>query len=107
MQSLLTLSPVTRTIAGIIITCCIGIAQGTVHLTGAVPEAWIPTVVAWAGLIAFFGSSIQTGMQAIGITTTNQVAVAANNPKIQQVVTTPDIANSDTFKPVDKVVSKP
>jgi hypothetical protein len=103
---MLTLSPLTRTIIGAVITVCIGISAGSVHLTNAIPEAWIPAVVAWSGLIAFFGSAIQTGMQGLGLTTANKVAAAAADPNVKQIVTTSEVANSPAFAPNDKVVSK-
>jgi len=103
---MLTLSPATRFIIGIIITTAIGISAGTVHLTHAIPDSWIPGVVAWSGLIAFVGSAIQTGLQGLGMTTTNKVAAAASDPNVKQIITTTEVANSPTFAPNDKVISK-
>lgn len=116
---MLTLSPGSRFIIGIIITAAIGISAGTVHLTHAIPDAWIPAVVAWSGIIAFIGSAIQTGLQGIGMTNANRVAaaaplpadqkiaLAAATPEVQQIVTTREIAQA--AGPVGdgaKVVSK-
>lgn len=103
---MLTLSPGARFAIGIIITAAIGISAGTVHLTHAIPDAWIPAVVAWSGIIAFVGSAIQTGLQGLGMTTANKVAAAASDPNVKQIVTTAAVANSAQFAPVDKVISK-
>lgn len=103
---MLTLSPTTRFIIGIVITTAIGISTGAVQLTHAIPDSAIPTVVAWSGILAFIGSAVQTGLQGLGMTTTNKLAAAASDPNIKQIVTTTEIANSPTFAPVDKVVSK-
>jgi hypothetical protein len=117
---MLTLSPGSRFVIGIFITLAIGISAGTVQLTHAIPDAWIPVVVAWCGLIAFVGSAIQTGLQGIGMTNANRasaaaslpadqkIALAASAPEVQKIVTTPEIAKA--AGPIGdgaKVVSKP
>lgn len=104
---MLTLSPLTRFIIGTVITVAIGISQGSVHLNGAIPADWIPAVITWAGIIAFVGSAIQTGLQGLGVTTSNRVAAAAADNSVQQVITTPEIANSPQFKENSKVISFP
>jgi hypothetical protein len=47
---------------GVVVTALIGIAGGTVHLTNAIPDAWIPTVVAWCGILSFLGSGLLTAL---------------------------------------------
>ena len=47
---------------GIAITVAIGISSGTLELTHAVPDAWIPVVTAWCGIIAFVGSATLTAL---------------------------------------------
>ena len=103
---MLTLSPGARFVIGIVITAAIGISAGTVHLTDAIPGAWIPAVVAWSGIIAFIGSAIQTGLQGLGMSNANKVAaaqslpsdqkiaLAAAAPEVSQIVTTPEIAQA-------------
>lgn len=103
---MLTLSPGSRFIIGVIITAAIGISAGSVHLTDAIPGDWIPAVVAWSGIIAFIGSAVQTGLQGIGMTNANKaaaaadlpasdkVALAASAPEVQQIVTTRAIAQA-------------
>lgn len=49
-------------VLGIITTIALAISTGTVHLTNAIPEAWIPTVVAWNGIIAFIGTAVMTAL---------------------------------------------
>ena len=116
---MLTLSVGTRFTIGIIITVAIGVSTGAVHLTHAIPDSWIPIVVAWAGIFAFVGSAVQTGLQGLGLTNANRVAaaqslpadqkvaIAASAPEVQQIVTTREIAQA--AGPVGdgaKVVSK-
>ena len=103
---MLTLSPGARFCIGLGITLAIGISSGAVVLTNAIPADLIKPVTAWAGIIAFLGSAAQTGLQGLGMTTANKVAAAVSDPNIKQIVTTTEIANSPTFAPVDKVVSK-
>jgi len=47
---------------GVVVTACIGIAGGTVHLTNAIPADWIPVVTAWSSIFAFIGSGVLTAM---------------------------------------------
>lgn len=39
-----------------------GIASGTVHLTGLIPEHMIPAVTGWLGLIVFVNMSFLTAL---------------------------------------------
>ena len=103
---MLTLSPNVRFFIGVAITVAIGISAGTVNLTHAIPDSWIPAVVAWSGLVAFVGSAVQTGLQGLGMTTANRIASAAADPKVKQIVTTTEVANSATFQDEPKVVNK-
>ena len=116
---MLTLSPGTRFMIGIAITLAIGISSGAVVLTNAIPGDWIKPVEAWCGIIAFVGSAAQTGLQGLGMTNANKLAVAqdlssdqkavlaASDPKIAQVVTTREIAQAAGPDGVGaKIVSK-
>jgi hypothetical protein len=47
-------------ILGILVTIEIAVSSGTLSLTHAVPAAWIPTVTAWSGILAFTGSTVLT-----------------------------------------------
>jgi hypothetical protein len=104
---MIVLDPFTKTLIGIGITLCIGISSGTVVLTHAVPDAWIPTVTAWAGIVAFVGSAVQTGLQYLGTTTDNRIAAAAHDPSVAKIVTTQALANGAAFSENTKVVSAP
>jgi ATP/ADP translocase len=42
-----------------------GIVSGTVHLTGIIPAADIPTVTSWLGLIVFINMSFLTAMSGL------------------------------------------
>jgi len=114
---MLTLSPGARFLIGVIITTAIGISTGAVQLAHAIPAPWIPVAVAWCGVIAFVGSAAQTGLQGLGMSNANKVAAAQSLPasdkvalavdsgKVQQIVTTPEIANAPQFAQNQKVVS--
>src|SRR5258708_3564570 len=47
-------------VLGILVTIEIAVSSGTLSLTHAVPAAWIPTVTAWSGILAFVGSTVLT-----------------------------------------------
>jgi hypothetical protein len=47
-------------ILGILVTIEIAVSTGALSLTHAVPAAWIPTVTAWSGILAFTGSTVLT-----------------------------------------------
>ncbi len=47
-------------VLGILVTIEIAVSSGTLSLTHAVPPAWIPTVTAWSGILAFVGSTLLT-----------------------------------------------
>lgn len=101
----MTVDPKYRLIISLIVTMAIGITQGTVSLTDAIPADLIKPVVAWCGIIAFIGSSVNTIISALGTTNTSRLAAAepvplpakldalmANHPEVKRVETTPVIA---------------
>jgi hypothetical protein len=53
-------SPKLGFVVGILVTIEIAVSSGTLSLTQAVPAAWIPTVTAWSGILAFIGSTLLT-----------------------------------------------
>ena len=97
------IDPKWRFVIGIIVTLAIGITQGTVSLTNAIPGEYIKPIVAWCGIIAFIGSFIQTSISAAGMTSSSRIAAAAAVPEVQKIVTTEAIANA---APSEKVVAK-
>src|SRR6266699_3169224 len=99
----MTLDPFWRFIISSLVTSAIGISQGTVVLTNAIPDPWIKPVVAWCGLIAFVGSAVVTAINGMATTTQSRLASAAAVPEVKAIVTTPAIADA---APSDKVVSK-
>ena len=98
------IDPNIKFIIGLAITLAIGISQGYVALTHAIPDLWIPIVTAWAGIIAFVGSAAQTTLQGFGTTTQSRVSAAASLPEVKSIVTTRAVADA---APNTKVVSKP
>jgi len=100
----MTIDPFWRFIIGLAVTTAIGISQGAVQLTHAIPGDWIPTAVAWCGIVAFVGSAATTTISGFGMTSQNRIAAAASLPEVKQIVATADAAQA---APSDKVVSKP
>ena len=58
-----------------------GITSGTVHLTGLVPEAWIPFVTGWLSLIVFCLLSFLTALQGFS---SNKSGPFAPPPTLQE-----------------------
>jgi predicted benzoate:H+ symporter BenE len=50
---------------GVVTTIMIGIGGGTVHLTHMVPDAWIPSITAWAMFGAFVNSAVLTALHGM------------------------------------------
>jgi hypothetical protein len=50
------------TIISLLVAIEMAIGHGTVSLTNAIPEAWVPRVQAWCNILAFVGSSIVTAL---------------------------------------------
>jgi tetrahydromethanopterin S-methyltransferase subunit D len=97
-------SPRTRFIIQLVVFVCVGISQGTVHLTHMIPDGWIPTALAWAGFIAFLGTGFTTLLSGFGMTTQSRIDAAASLPEVKQIVADKPVADA---APSDKVVSKP
>jgi hypothetical protein len=57
--------PKVTMILGIITTLSLAIGQGTIHLTGAVPDTWIPVITGWAAIISTVNSAVLTALAAI------------------------------------------
>lgn len=49
-------------ILGVIVTVEQAVGSGTIHLTHMIPDAWIPTAVAWNQSLAFVGTTIMTAL---------------------------------------------
>lgn len=90
----MTIDPTYRFIIGLFITFAIGVSQGTVSLTNAIPADLIKPVVAWCGILAFLGSAATTAISGIGMSNQNRIASAAVIPEVKAIVTTPEIANA-------------
>ncbi len=99
-----TIDPWLRFLISIAVTLAIGITQGAVSLTNAIPDVWIKPVVAWCGILAFVGSAANTAISGLGLTSQSRIAAAASLPEVKTIVTTPAIADAT---PSDKVISKP
>jgi len=110
------IDPKWRFIIGIVVTFAIGVSQGAVQLTHAIPAGWIEPSVAWCGIIAFVGSAGQTAISGLGMTNQSRLAAVqpvpieqkiesfAHNPEVKQIVTTQTLADATTS---EKVVGPP
>ena len=100
-----TIDPRIRFIIGIFVTFAIGVTQGTISLTNAIPDVWIKPTVAWCGILAFVGSFVNTAISGIGMSTQSRLAAAAAIPEVKTIeVAVPEVAQA---APSPKVVAKP
>jgi septal ring-binding cell division protein DamX len=81
-----TIDPKWRFLISIFVTLAIGVSQGTVVLSNAIPDLWIKPVVAWCGLIAFVGSAAITTLNGMATTTASRATSAANDPAVDRVI---------------------
>jgi hypothetical protein len=88
------IDPKWRFAIGLLVTFAIGVSQGTVSLTNAIPVDAIKPVVAWCGILAFLGSAATTAISGLVMTTSSRVAAAASLPDVKQIITTPEIASA-------------
>jgi hypothetical protein len=93
-------SPRTRFIIQLVVFVCVGISQGTVHLTNMVPEGWIPAALAYAGFIAFLGTGFTTLLSGYGMTSQNRIDAAASLPEVKAILTEPPVAAATTSEKV-------
>ncbi len=98
-----TIEPWLRFMISICVTLAIGITQGAISLTNAIPDVWIKPTVAWCGIIAFVGSAANTAISGLGMTSQSRISAAASLPQVTKIVATPDIAEA---VPSSKVVAK-
>ena len=82
-----TIDPIVRFLIGLAVTLAIGITQGTVSSTNAIPDVWIKPVVAWCGILAFVGSFITTTISGLGMTSQSRIAAAASLPASRRPTT--------------------
>ena len=82
------IDPTTRFWIGIVVTIAIAISQGTLVLTHAVPDGWIPYFTAWSGIIAFVGSALLTALNGAASTNASRLASAAAIPEVKTIITT-------------------
>ena len=87
------IDPVARFWIGIVITIAIGVSQGTLVLTNAIPADWIPYVTTWCGIIAFVGSSVLTALNGAASTTSSRIASAASVEGVEGIKVDSKIAS--------------
>jgi hypothetical protein len=86
------IDPLIRFWIGITVTVAIGVTQGTLVLSGAIPADWIKPVTAWCGIVAFLGSAFLTTLAGNGATTSSRVSSAASLKGVTRMDVTPDVA---------------
>jgi hypothetical protein len=67
-------SPTVTFWISLITTIAQGIATGTIHLTGLVPEHSIPLVTGWLGLVVFVNMSFLTALTGVSSPQTGPLA---------------------------------
>lgn len=103
---------------GLAIFTASAISSGTLHLTNAIPDAAIPYVVAWSGIISVLGTGYLTAalglhnaspqakieaVQASPAGRNTLISAVADMPEVKGIVTTPSVAIETES---DKVVAK-
>ena len=83
------IDPIVRFWIGVAVTIAIGISQGALNLTHAVPDVAIPAVTAWAAIIAFGGSAFLTALNGAASTNSSRLASAASIPQVTKIEVTP------------------
>lgn len=68
------IDPVITFWISLITTIAQGIATGTVHLTGLVPEMYLPMVTGWLGLLVFINMSFLTALSGFSSTKSGPLA---------------------------------
>ena len=63
-----------------------GITSGAVHLTGVVPDGYIPMVTGWIGLLVFINMSFLTALNAFSSTKSGPLAAPPTIPEAQAVM---------------------
>ena len=97
-----TIDPWVRFTISVFVTFAIGITQGAISLTNAIPDLWIKPVVAWCGILAFLGSAANTAISGLGMTSQSRISAAASLPEVSKIVATPEVA---AVVPSTKVVA--
>lgn len=94
---------------GLFFFVCTAISSGTIHLTHAIPEYWIPAATAWASIFAVIGS----GYMAVAVGAHNaspqaKLEAAAALPEVKGIVTTRSLAvDTESEKVVATVAEIP
>ena len=97
----MSIDPKYRFAISLIVTFAIGVSSGTLVLTNAIPAEYIKPVTAWCGILAFLGSSINTTISGLGMSSQSRIAAAASLPEVQKIVAAKSVADA---APSDKVV---
>jgi hypothetical protein len=102
-----TVDPSTKFYISIFVTVAIGVSSGSLVLTHAIPQDYIPFVTAWCGIISFAGSAFLTALNGMATTTANRIAAAAADPAVGAIVTTKEQAAAAASPKVTNGVPKP
>ena len=97
----MSIDPKYRFAISLIVTFAIGVSSGTLVLTNAIPAEYIKPVTAWCGILAFLGSSINTTISGLGMSTQSRIDAATSLPEVKAILTAPPLAQAT---PSEKVV---
>lgn len=98
----MSIDPKWRFVISLFVTFTIGVSSGTLVLTNAIPAEYIPHVTAWCGIFAFLGSSVNTTISGLGMSSQSRIAAAASLPEVKAIMAVAPVA---TAAPSEKVVS--
>lgn len=90
------IDPAVRFWISIIVTVAVGVSQGALNLTHAVPVDYIPIVTAWSGIFAFVGSAFLATLNGGAATVSSRLASAASVEGVKRIDVTPDVASQVT-----------
>lgn len=81
------IDPVITFWISLITTIAQGVATGTVHLTGLVPEMYLPIVTGWLGLIVFINMSFLTALSGFSSNKSGPLAPPPTVPEARAIMT--------------------
>jgi hypothetical protein len=90
------IDPTVRFWISIIVTVAVGVSQGALNLTHAVPVDLIPVVTAWSGIFAFVGSAFLAALNGAASTNSSRIASAAAVVGVKKIEVTPEVASQVT-----------
>jgi hypothetical protein len=92
---------------GIVTTIMQGLTSGTIHLTNAIPDSWIPRVTAWAGIFATLNSVILTGAISSQVPAVPKAAASIGRYIMSSIITPAEAQSTRAARPTIKLPTLP